>query len=140
MDNVKFKKLHEDAVTPLYATADAAAMDLTAISKIDYSSFIEYDTGLAFEMPEGYVGLIFPRSSISNYSLTLANCVGVLDRDYTGSITFRFKKTTPRTNEYKVGDRIGQIMFVRVPQMQLQEVTHLTTTARGSGSYGSSGE
>lgn len=137
---IKFKKLHEQAVTPFYATIDSAAMDLTAVSIMDYSSFVEYDTGLAFEMPEDYVGLIFPRSSISNYSLTLTNCVGILDRDFTGSVKFRFKKTTPRTNEYKVGDRIGQIIFIKIPQIELQEVTDLTPTIRGNQGFGSSGK
>lgn len=80
---VKFKKLDPKAVTPAYSKAGDAAVDLTAISKNkvdkDMYGYLEYGTGLAFEIPEGHVGLLFPRSSISNSGLILANSVGVLD-------------------------------------------------------------
>ena len=80
---VKIKKLDSKAVTPAYAKAGDAAVDLTAISlsKVDKDEFgyLEYGTGLAIEIPEGYVGLLFPRSSISNSGLILTNSVGVID-------------------------------------------------------------
>src|SRR6185369_3362723 len=76
---VRFKKLHELAQTPQYAKPTDAGMDLVAISKTYSDLYIEYGTGLDFEIPEGYVGLLFPRSSASNYDLILSNCVGVVD-------------------------------------------------------------
>lgn len=91
---IKIKKLHADAVVPSYAKAGDAGMDLTATTaEIDKSGlYIEYGTGIAVEIPEGYVGLLFPRSSLSKTSLVLANHVGVVDSGYRGEIKFRFKE------------------------------------------------
>ena len=91
---IKIKKLHPEAIIPSYATQGDAGMDMTAITaQIDKSGlFIEYGTGLAVEIPEGYVGLLFPRSSLSKTSLVLANHVGVVDSGYRGEIKFRFKE------------------------------------------------
>ena len=90
---IKIKKLHPEAIIPSYATQGDAGMDMTAITaQIDKSGlFIEYGTGLAVEIPEGYVGLLFPRSSLSKTSLVLANHVGVIDSGYRGEIKFRIK-------------------------------------------------
>lgn len=78
---VKIKKLHPDAVIPVYAKAGDAGLDLTAISESwnEDDSMVTYDTGLAVEIPEGHVGLLFPRSSVSKTRLNLANSVGVID-------------------------------------------------------------
>lgn len=101
--NVKIKKLHPDAVIPKYATIGDAGLDLTAVSmNIDKSGmFIEYGTGLAIEIPQGYVGLLFPRSSVSKTSLILANHVGVIDSGYRGEIKFRFKDLDLTFFEYE---------------------------------------
>ena len=91
---VKIKKLCESAVIPTYAKLGDAGMDLVATSRIfDKYGNVEYGTGLAMEIPEGYVGLIFPRSSISKQDLSLANAVGVIDSGYRGEIKFKFKPT-----------------------------------------------
>lgn len=91
---VKIKKLHKDAVIPSYAKEGDAGMDLTAVSKTyDKYGNTVYDTGLAFEIPKGYVGLLFPRSSNSKTDLRLTNSVGVLDSGYRGSVSFKFKNT-----------------------------------------------
>ena len=90
---VKIKKLSEDAVIPAYAKAGDAGLDFTA-TKVEYDTDIDcivYGTGLAVEIPEGHVGLLFPRSSISKYDLSLTNCVGVIDSGYRGEIMFKFK-------------------------------------------------
>ena len=139
---VKFKKLDSTAVTPAYSKAGDAAMDLTAISiaKVDRDEFgyMEYGTGLAFEIPEGYVGLLFPRSSISNSGLILTNSVGVIDSGYRGEVKFRFKHI-PDTAYYKPGDRVGQIIIMPYPQIELQEVKQLSETDRAEGGFGSTG-
>lgn len=142
---VKVKKLSDKATVPAYATDGSCGLDLTATSEktvIDgVNTYIEYGTDLAFQIPEGFVGLLFPRSSISsNTTLVLSNSVGVIDQDYTGEIRFRFKMLAPFGNKkYKVGERIGQLVIMPVPKVDLEEVTELTKTVRGDGGYGSSG-
>lgn len=137
---VKIKKLHPDAVIPKYAKLGDAGMDLVAISEEwnEYNTMVTYDTGLSMEIPEGYVGLLFPRSSISKTDLVLANSVGVIDSGYRGPIMFKF-----RYNEegmvYDVGDRIGQILILPYPQVQFEEVEELSTSERGEGGFGSTG-
>lgn len=139
---VKFKKLHPDAVIPTRGTDSSAGLDITAIYVIQTPEYIEYKTGLAFEIPEGYAGLLFPRSSISKKTLTLTNSVGILDSDFRGEISFRFKVTSANAtdaNLYQIGDRIGQLVIMPYPKVELQEVQKLNTTERGSGGFGSTG-
>ena len=91
---VKIKKLCETAVIPSYAKPGDAGMDLVATSRIfDKYGNVEYGTGLAMEIPEGYVGLIFARSSVCKKDLALSNCVGIIDSGYRGEIKFKFKPT-----------------------------------------------
>lgn len=142
---VKFKKLHKDAVTPTRGTEFSAGLDLTAVSKEKiyhpkhgYLQYISYGTGLGVKVPVGHVGLIFPRSSISKYNLSLSNAVGVIDSDYVGEISFRFRTLgSSSIGEYEVGDRIGQLVILPYPEIQLEEVSELPDTERGEGSYGS---
>jgi dUTP pyrophosphatase len=142
---VKFKKLSPSAVTPTYAKDGDAGLDLTATWKtqeiVDKREVFTYGTGLAFEIPEGYVGLIFPRSSVVKTSTMLANCVGVIDSGYRGEVTFKFVKDTnsPEFTIYSVGDRIGQLIIMPYPTITLEEVAELSSTERGSGGYGSTG-
>lgn len=162
--NVKIK-LAPGAVMPKYARPGDAGMDLTATSRIvDEEGNVVYGTGVYMEIPEGYVGLLFPRSSICNQDLTLSNSVGILDSSYRGEIMFKFKPalsiwdenaTTPykadwdattqnvgtpypdEFNLYSVGDRIGQLIIMPYPQVEFTQVEELSTTERGDGGYGS---
>jgi len=138
---VKIKKIHPDAIIPEYAKKGDAGLDLVAVSKVETALYIEYDTGLGFEIPTGYVGLIFPRSSISKYHLNLANSVGVIDSGYRASVTVRFKKTLdkPWENLYNVDDRVAQLIILPYPEIEFEEVTDLSETERGTGGFGSSG-
>lgn len=138
---VKIKKLHPDAVIPKYAKPGDAGMDLTAVSVEDeyYNGNVVYNTGLAFEIPEGYVGLLFPRSSNSKKGLLLSNSVGVIDSGYRGEVSFKFKVLNSSMGVYKVGERIGQILIVPYPQIEFEEVEELSETERGTGGYGSTG-
>lgn len=89
---VKIKRLHQDAVIPSYSKKGDAGMDLTAVDKYyDIHGCVVYRTGIAIEIPEGYVGLIFPRSSISKIDLALTNAVGVIDSGYRGEVLVKFK-------------------------------------------------
>ncbi len=138
--DLKIKKLHPDAVIPKYATDGSAGLDLTAID-MEYLAhdIIKYYTGLAVEIPVGYVGLLFPRSSVYKTTLRLANCVGVIDSDYRGEITALFDGTEYSSIEYEVGDRIVQLVLLPIPKVAILEVQELAETARGQGGYGSSG-
>lgn len=143
---VKFKKLSPKAVTPTYAKEGDAGLDVTCIGyQIDKeNNYIEYFTGLALELPKGYVGLIFPRSSVSKTDLQLANCVGVVDSGYRGEITFRYKFRKDAffasLKRYQEGDRIGQLVILPYPQIELEEIEELAESERGSGGYGSTGK
>lgn len=140
---VKIKKLHKDAIIPKYALNGDAGLDLTAVSKgIDENSCIVYQTGIAMEIPFGYVGLVFPRSSIAKKNLSLSNAVGLIDSGFRSEITFKFNtigKEFVYEPEYKVGDRIGQIMIIPYPQIEFEEVSELSDSERGNGGYGSTG-
>ena len=137
---IKIKKLNELAVIPKYAKQGDAGMDLTCVDWGITERYTEYDTGLSMEIPEGYVGLLFPRSSISKTNLILANCVGVVDSGYRGPIKLRFKEIAgPPGGRYKTGDRVGQIIIMPVPAFEFDEVEELTNTDRGEGGFGSTG-
>lgn len=144
--DVKICKLSEDAVIPTYAHPGDAGMDVVATSVNITDDYIEYGTGLSFEVPEGYCMLIFPRSSNSKKDLILANSVGVLDSTYRGELKLRFKKCyqpviyglVART-VYDVGDKVGQIMILPYPQINFTEVDSLSETERGDGGFGSTG-
>ena len=140
---VLFKKLKKQAVTPSYAKDGDAGLDITAISRDiviteDYE-YIEYGTGLAFEIPVGYVGLLFPRSSISKKDILLSNAVGVIDSGYRGEVSFRFKRLAWDSAIYNVGEKIGQLVILPYPQIQLEQAKELSETERGENGYGSSG-
>ena len=138
---LKIKKLHPDAVIPKYATSGAACFDLTAVDKIydPANGIIEYRTGLAFEIPEGYVGNIYPRSSVYKTCLSLVNSVGKVDCDYRGEVKAFFRIVNRVPNDYEIGDRICQMEIVPVHQVEFEEVDELTLTERGEGGFGSTG-
>ena len=141
---VRIKKLHKDAVIPTYAKNGDAGMDLTAISAEwnDNNTICTYDTGISIEIPKGYVGLLFPRSSVSKTKLQLANSVGVIDSGYRGSIMFKYRYLVTEEHIYHeeiyyAGERIGQILIIPYPQIEFEEVNELSDTDRGSGGFGS---
>lgn len=138
---VRFKKLHPEAIIPSYAKPGDAGMDMTAISIMDDEGFqVTYGTGIAVEIPEGYVGLIFPRSSIRKYQIELTNSVGVIDSGYRGEIQFTFNKTAGvPSKRYAVGDRIGQLIIMPYPTVIPIESDTLSDTERGEGGFGSTG-
>lgn len=137
---IKIKKLHPDAIIPTYANPGDAGMDLTAITEKwnDAYSMVTYDTGLSIEIPEGFVGLLFPRSSISKTILSLSNSVGVIDSGYRGPIMFKFRYPEEGM-VYDIGDRIGQIIIMPYPTIEFEEVEELSSTERGEGGFGSTG-
>lgn len=167
---VRIKKIHKDAFIPQYSKKGDAGLDLTATSKeYDENGNVVYGTGLAFEIPEGYVGLLFPRSSNAKKDLLNTNSVGIIDSGYRGEVMMKYKPSvvitqygesyegtiekefntdymyvgTPDSEDYRdynIGDRIGQLIIIPYPKIELEEVEELTETERGSGSYGSTGK
>ena len=141
---VRIKKLNENAVIPTYAKDGDAGMDLVATSIISTTSTqITYGIGLALEIPKGFVGLIFPRSSVRKTRLMLSNCVGVIDSGYRGELQATFNKINQDSvseNDYKVGDRIAQIMIIPHPSIEFEEADELSDTERGDGGFGSTGK
>lgn len=168
---VKIKKRDEKAVIPTYAKPGDAGMDLTAVS-YEYDETTDchiYKTGLSIEIPEGYVGLIFPRSSNRKTEGYMCNHVGVIDSGYRGDIMVSFKlrgsnrrmgRLRPITSQqdkptvhkspftafaemnkpYKVGDRIAQLIIMPYPTVEFEEVTELSETERGEEGHGSTGK
>lgn len=157
---IKIKKLSPKAQLPVAKTLGSAGADLTA-TEMDLSRLgsyqIIYKTGLALEIPEGYVGLIYPRSSIRDTPLSLSNSTGVIDSDYRGEITFTFnyRGSLQRGNNefgkyvkipdiymskiYQPGDRIGQLVVIPIPLVYYVEVEDLSSTERGDKGHGSTG-
>lgn len=173
---VNIKRLSKDAVIPKYAMPCDAGMDITAISKkFDHKSgCVVYGTGISIEIPEGHVGLLFPRSSIYKRYMEMTNCVGVIDAGYRGEIKV-IMRTTNRivrplklwdrlraifckmtfkdneeknsvivdninNNDYKVGDRVAQLIIMPFPTVEFNEVDSLSDSDRGENGHGSTGE
>ena len=126
------------AKAPLQATEGAAGLDLSvlAVEDLGHGVFM-LDTGVSVEIPEGYVGLLFPRSSLYRKFAALSNSVGVVDSDYRGTIKAVFYSGT--ASPYAPGERAVQLVLVPVPQVVLECVDSLTPTVRGSGGFGSTG-
>ena len=152
---VKIKKLNENAVIPSYAKDGDAGMDVIATSIIsDTPTQITYGLGIALEIPYGFVGLVFPRSSIRKTGLQLSNSVGVIDSGYRGELQATFNKLfggeamydemkvkeIQPNDFYKVGDRVAQIMIIPHPPIEFEEANELSDTERGAGGFGSTGK
>lgn len=141
------KRLTDTAILPAFATAGAACFDLHADLKsedgceqIIFSYEHIFRTGLAFDIPKGYALMVYSRSGHGfKNDVRLANCVGVIDSDYTGEV--KVKLTIDHDGSFTVshGDRIAQAMLIKVPCVQLLEVDELKTTERGANGFGSTG-
>jgi dUTP pyrophosphatase len=135
--NIKIKKVRQEAIIPTKAHTTDAGYDLYASSCHYENGLVCYGTGIAVEIPEGYVGLVFPRSSIANTHLALSNSEGVIDSGYRGEIKAKFRKGG--TRGYNVGDRIAQLIIIPYPEVVFEEAEELSDSDRGTGGYGSSG-
>ena len=155
---IKIKKLVNDAIIPTYSKDGDAGMDLVATSRhYDKDGNVVYGTGLAFEIPKGYVGLLFPRSSNAKKDLLLSNSIGVLDSGYRGEVMFKFKPSgvhkinynrncgfeadfKSELENYNIGDKVGQLIIMPYPQIEFEEVKELSDSERGDGGFGSTGK
>ena len=143
---LKFKKLNEKAVLPTRSHSTDAGLDLTTYGftqEVDASGklVLVYHTGLAVEIPEGYMGLLFMRSSVANKSLMMTNCVGVVDSGYRGELMGKFKVTTDSIpTVYQEGERVMQLIVLPYPKMEPVFADELSDGDRGEKGYGSSNE
>jgi len=138
---LKFKKLHEQAVLPTHSRQGDAGLDLTTVSSLFNPSKgqEEHYYGIAVEIPEGNVGLLFPRSSINKHDVRLSNSVGVIDSSYRGEIKAVFD-LKGSGDSYTVGDRTAQLVIVPFVSCVTEWSESLTDTDRGQGGYGSTGK
>lgn len=145
---LRIKKLHPDAILPKYQTAGAACFDLHAClpgSDLAASTCkpatVCIPTGLAFEIPEGHVMLVYSRSGHGFKDLTrLVNAVGVIDSDYRGEVQVKLIRDDGGSLFFTHGARIAQAMIIPVQQVQFVEVDELSSTNRGTGGFGSTGK
>ena len=141
---IEFRKLNDKAITPTKAHSTDAGFDLVCTSIMEGgfdSETITYGTGIAVNIPEGYVGFLCSRSSVYKKGLMQNNAVGIIDAGYTGELIFKFRKMQPYSHRYELGDKIGQLVVVPLPYVELQEVTEFSEkTERGGCGFGSSGK
>ncbi|MBM7855509.1 dUTP pyrophosphatase [Desulfohalotomaculum tongense] len=139
---VKVKKLHSKAKIPQRATAGSAGFDLHSIEgfTINPGEHRTIRTGLAFELPPGYVMLIYTRSgNAKKHGITLSNAVGVIDSDYRGEVAVLLYNSGQHPVTFQPGDRIAQAVVHQIPDIELVECEELTETERGKGGFGSTG-
>lgn len=143
---IKIKKLKENATLPIYGSDKAAGADLYAYIDgigqvtIEPHTTQKIGTGLAMELPEGYFGAIFARSGLATkQGLRPANCVGVCDEDYRGEYIVALHNDTDEIKVIKSGDRIAQLVLLPYIQCDFIE-DELSETERGDGGFGSTGK
>ena len=139
---VRFKKLIPEAIAPIKAHSTDAGFDLTAayVEEDRKRNIVTYHTGIAVEIPEGYMGLLFPRSSVYKHQLQLANSVGIIDSGYRGEIMLKYRIVQPHISRYSTDERVGQLVIVPYPEIEFEEANELDDTDRGQGGFGSSGK
>lgn len=139
---LRIKKLRKDAIIPTYAHSSDACVDIVGLDSYineDYN-YVEINTGLAIEIPEGYVGLIFPRSSISKTNHMLCNAVAVIDSNFRGEIRLRFRFDENKDHlSFIYGDRVAQMLIIPKIQLEFEEVEELSSSDRGLNGLGSTG-
>ena len=140
---MKFKKLTTTAITPTRGSPNSAGLDLYADSDVLVSSgaSVMLGTGIAIEIPQGHVGLVAIRSSVGKAGVALANSVGVIDSDYRGEIKLCLTYTAGNGGHYiRKGQAIAQLVVMPYLHVELVEVDALSTTERGAGGFGSTGQ
>lgn len=151
---VKFKRLNENAKLPMYATKGAACADVVATEIINKDSYnVTVKLGFATEIPEGYKGVVVPRSSFTQKGWVMQNSPAQIDSDYRGEWMLKFQALTfdaistrhglidllPNGFPYEVGDRVAQVYFEKIEQAEFIETDELVSTERGDGGFGSTG-
>lgn len=144
---MNIKLLNDKAVVPFYASAGAACFDIATDGQIRYDEYGNADcgTGLAFEIPENHVMMVFSRSGHGfKYDISLSNSVGIVDADYRGEVRVKLRADSTAGQEIldnlQKGDRVAQAMILPVTRATLSVVETLSETDRGAGGFGSTGK
>ncbi len=142
---IKVKKLKENAFLPTYGSPAAAGADLYAPAGEAYSiasgETVFVKTGISVEIPEGYAGFVYARSSLgSKRGLAPANKVGVIDSDYRGEIMVALLNHSGERQTVKGGERVAQLVIAPVLHADFVPADELSDTARGAGGFGSTGK
>ena len=143
--NVAVKKLKEKAILPTYGSAQAAGADLYACLDADLTiapgETVFVPTGLAMELPAGYVGLIYARSGLAcKRDLAPANKVGVIDSDYRGEFIVALHNHGKNPQTISHGERVAQLVITPVLNVSFMEAEELSDTQRAAGGFGSTGK
>ena len=141
---VRFQKLDERAMPPTYGSAYAAGADLYAVADdpivIPPHQTVLVHTGLAVEIPEGFVGLVCARSGLATkQGLAPANKVGVIDADYRGEIMVALHNHGDALRTVEHGERVAQLVLVPYLTADYEQADNLSDTERGAGGFGSTG-
>ena len=140
---IKVQRLHENAMPPFRATEESAGLDF--MSAYDYKllkgTTKKVNTGIAVEIPKGYVGILSIRSSLAKQGLSLANSIGVIDSDYRGSVDALIRYAGEgESYSLSRGDRVFQMLVIPVSIVDVKVVNELSSTERGDGGFGSTGK
>lgn len=136
------QRVHEAAKIPQYATPGSAGMDLHCVEDFTIPTMTRMlvPTGLKMAIPEGYEGQIRPRSSLAlKYGVTVLNTPGTIDSDYRGEVKIILANLSNEDVGFSAGDRIAQIVFAKVEQLEVAQTLVLPATSRGEGGFGSTG-
>ena len=141
---MKWKRLHKEAQAPERQTPGSAGYDLWACVEapvtLEPGEGYSFPTGLAAEIPQGHVGLVFCRSGLGvKHGISLPNCVGVIDSDYRGELVVPLRNFGDGAYTIQPGERIAQLVIVPVALPRLEEARELSSTQRGTGGFGSTG-
>ncbi|MFH0857031.1 MAG: dUTP diphosphatase [bacterium] len=137
---LNIKKLHPDAIIPCFAHTDDAGMDLFALKEtlLQPGEKKNISTGIAAEIPDGYVGLIWDKGGMANQCLhTIA---GVIDAGYRGDITILIINLSNKEVIIKKGQKFAQMLIQKIERPEIAEVSELSSTARHDGKFGSTGK
>ena len=138
---LKVKKLHSDAKLPHFAHAGDAGMDLHSIDNyvIKPGARQKICTGISIEMPDGYVGLVWDKSSIAA-THGLKHLGGVMDAGYRGEYIVTLINLSNKEYVISKGDKIAQVLIQKVERAEIEEVSEISETNRGAGAFGSTGK
>lgn len=142
---IKVKKLRDSAKLPFRATQGSAGADLYACLEapvtVEPDQRVTIPVGIAVEIPAGYGGFVFPRSSVAcKFGVSLPNCVGVIDSDYRGELCVPVINYSSKPYTVNDGDRIAQLVILPVEKAFYEYVDELSDTERGEGGFGSTGK
>ena len=137
---IKFQRLHPEAVLPQKAHSTDAAFDLTITEVLEDNDYIVWCSfGIAVEIPEGYFGLILPRSSNFRTGNILSNSAGVIDSGYRGELRACFYRFLDGTHIFHQGLRVAQLLILPIPSFEPEWAEELSASDRGEGGFGSTG-